>query len=119
MAKATTEKFPSSARIVRYSDYQALYKTGYKIHSSHFVLFGRCNTLGHSRLGITASRKVGGAVTRNRVKRLFREVFRRHRSLIPDGLDMVVNAKSCCGNAHFDDLRAEFLASVKKLTARL
>ena len=118
MVNATAEKFPRSVRIVRSSDYQALYKTGYKIHSSHFVLFGRRNTLGDSRLGITASRKVGGAVVRNRVKRLFREIFRRTLNQIPSGFDMVVNAKSGCNNAHYDDLRAEFLTAVKKLTAR-
>jgi len=119
VVKAAAEKFPRSVRIVRSSDYQALYKTGYKIHSSYFVLFGRRNTLGHSRLGITASRKVGGAVVRNRVKRLFREIFRRSLSRIPDRFDMVVNAKSGCGDANYEDLRAEFLTAVKKLTARL
>jgi len=116
---AAAEKFPRSVRIVRSSDYQALYKTGCKIHSSYFVLFGRCNALGHSRLGITASRKVGGAVVRNRVKRLFREIFRRSRNRISDRLDMVVNAKSGCGNANYEDLRTEFLTAVKKLNARL
>ena len=119
MAKASSEKFPRFVRIVRSSDYQALYKTGYKIHSSHFVLFGRRNTLGDPRLGITASRKVGGAVVRNRVKRLFREIFRRSLNQIPGGFDMVVNAKSGCKNAHYDDLRVEFLTAVKKLTLRL
>jgi ribonuclease P protein component len=119
VVNATAEKFPRSVRIVRSSDYQALYKTGYKIHSSYFVLFGRCNALEHSRLGITASRKVGGAVERNRVKRLFREIFRRCLYQIPDRLDIVVNAKSGCGNARYENLRVEFLTAVKKLTARI
>ena len=112
------EKFPHSIRIVRSSDYQALYKTGSKIHSSHFVLFSRWNALGHPRLGITASRKVGGAVVRNRVKRLFREIFRKSLDQIPNRFDMVVNAKSGCGNTHYEDLKAEFLAAVKKLRER-
>ena len=111
-------KFPRSIRIVRSSDYQALYKTGYKIHSSHFVLFSRRNALEHPRLGITASRKVGGAVVRNRVKRLFREIFRRSLDQIPNRFDMVINAKSCCGNTQYEDLKAEFLAAVKKLRER-
>jgi len=115
---ANAEKFPRSVRIVRSSDYQALYKTGCKIHSSHFVLFSRCNTLGHCRLGITASRKVGGAVVRNRVKRLFREVFRRSFNQIPSRFDMVVNAKSGCDSVRYEDLRIEFLAAVKKLADR-
>jgi ribonuclease P protein component len=118
VAKAAAEKFPRSVRIVRPSDYQNIYKTGYKIHSSHFVLFSRGNDLGHCRLGIPASRKVGGAVVRNRVKRLFREIFRRSQDQIPDRFDMVVNAKSSCGGVHYDDLRLEFLSVVKKIANR-
>ena len=116
--KATSGKFPRSVRIVRSADYQTLYKTGFKIHSSHFVLFGRKNALGHSRLGITASRKVGGAVARNRVKRLVREIFRGSLDQIPDWLDIVVNAKSGCDSVRYEDLRVEFLTAVKKLANR-
>ena len=118
MANANAENFPRSVRIVHSSDYQTLYKTGCKIHSSHFVLFSRCNTLGHCRLGITASRKVGGAVVRNRVKRLFRDIFRRYFNQIPSRFDMVINAKSGCGNVRYEDLQMEFLAVIKKLTDR-
>jgi len=115
---AAAEKFPHPVRIVRSSDYQALYKTGYKIHSSHFVLFSRGNDLGHCRLGITASRKVGGAVVRNRVKRLFREIFRRSFNQIAGRFDIVINAKAGCGNVRYEDLRTEFLTAVKKMAAR-
>jgi ribonuclease P protein component len=45
------------------------------------------------RLGVTVTRKVGKAVTRNRIKRLVREAFRRERSTLPAGLDMVWVAK--------------------------
>jgi ribonuclease P protein component len=114
----TAEKFPRAVRIVRSSDYQAIYKTGFKIHSSHFVLFSRGNTLGHSRLGITASRKVGGAVVRNRAKRMFREIFRRLFNQIPNRFDMVINAKSNCHGVSYEDLRTEFLTAVKKLADR-
>jgi ribonuclease P protein component len=58
---------------------------------------------------------VGGAVIRNRVKRLFREIFRKSSSEIPNHLDLVVNAKQGCAHASFRDLCAEFIAAVKKL----
>ena len=118
MVNAPAEKFPRSVRIVRSSDYQAIYKTGFKIHSPHFVLFSRGNALGYSRLGITASRKVGGAVVRNRVKRLFREIFRRSLNQIPNRFDIVVNAKSNCDGVHYEELQTEFLKTVKKLAER-
>lgn len=115
MAKATSEGFPHAVRIVRASDYRTLYKAGRKIHSERFVLFGRENGLGRHRLGITVSRKVGGAVVRNRIKRLFREIFRRSYGEIPKQLDMVVNVKADCVGAGYDDLRIEFLAAVQRI----
>lgn len=45
------------------------------------------------RLGLAVSRKVGGAVERNRVKRVLREAFARESSRLPDGTDAVVIAR--------------------------
>lgn len=115
MDKATTEEFPHHVRIVRSSDYRALYKAGRKVYSERFVLFTRTNCIGHPRLGITVSRKVGGAVVRNRIKRLFREIFRRSFCKIPNQFDIVVNAKSGCAGTSYADLHKEFLAAAKKI----
>jgi ribonuclease P protein component len=54
-----------------------------------FVLFARRNGLAHSRIGITTTRRLGKAVTRNRARRLVREAYRTHRKQIPSGLDFV------------------------------
>lgn len=54
-----------------------------------FALFGRPNGLPHSRLGITTTRKLGGAVKRNRARRLVREAFRTRRDELPTGYDLV------------------------------
>jgi ribonuclease P protein component len=113
--KAITERFPREIRIVRSSDYRAIYKTGRKVHSKRFILFIRTNNIGHSRLGLTVSRKVGCAVIRNRVKRLFREIFRKSFGEIPNQLDIVVNAKASCVGAGYCELRAEFLDALQKL----
>jgi len=78
------------------------------------VLFGRANGVGHTRLGITVSRRIGGAVIRNRIKRLFREIFRRSLGEIPARLDIIVNAKSGCVGAEYGPLRAEFIAAARK-----
>lgn len=43
-----------------------------------------------ARLGVTATRKLGGAVVRNRAKRIVREAFRLHPELFPRGADLVV-----------------------------
>ena len=115
MDNNTSEAFPRKVRIVKTSDYRMIYKTGRRIHSERFVLFGRENGIGCHRLGITVSRKIGGAVIRNRLKRLFREVFRKSYGEIPGRLDLVVNAKAGCVGASYQDLQAEFLAATKKI----
>ena len=107
--------FPRSYRIVRGSDYRTAYKKGLKLDSERFVLFSRENGLNHPRLGLTVSRKVGGAVARNRVKRLFREIFRRSRVGISAPVDLVVNAKRTCATAGYQALNEEFLALVRRL----
>jgi ribonuclease P protein component len=103
---------------VRASDYRDLYARGVRVNSQNFVLFSRENQLGHHRLGLTVSRKIGGAVLRNRVKRLFREIFRRYSKEIPQSLDLVVNAKRGVALAGYAALRDEFLAAARKLPER-
>ena len=115
MVKARREGFPRQFRIVRGSDYRAIYAAGLKLNSERFVLFGRENNLDHHRLGITVSRRVGGAVIRNRVKRLFREIFRKSSVDLPNHFDLVVNAKRACAGAPYRNLRDEFIRSVLKL----
>jgi len=70
------------------------------------------NGAGRPRLGITVTRRVGGAVKRNRAKRLIREIFRRHKSELTS-VDIVVNGRSGLPNADFHRLQAEFLTRLR------
>jgi ribonuclease P protein component len=114
VAKEKIEAFPHHVRIVRSSEYRALYKAGKKIHSERFVLFCRANNLGHPRLGITVSRKVGGAVVRNRIKRLLKEIFRKSLIQTPRQIDIVFNAKSGCAGVSYAELRTEWMTAINK-----
>lgn len=115
MAKTGSEEFPREVRIVRSADYRVLYKTAKKVHSESFVLFWRENGIGHHRLGITVSRKVGNAVVRNRTKRLFREIFRKCFSEIPGQTDIIINVKSSCAKSNYSELQSEFIAAAAKI----
>lgn len=79
------------------------------------TVFGHPNTLGHCRLGVTVTRKVGGAVTRNRIKRWLREVFRRHRLEMNTGLDLVVNAHPGIDESSLEEIEREFLRCFRRL----
>lgn len=86
--------------------------------SSSFIVFALPNDLGYCRLGLTVSRKVGGAVKRNRVKRLLREVFRRNRAGLTPGMDLVVNARPSIAARGYGELEQEFLRSISSLARR-
>jgi ribonuclease P protein component len=65
-----------------------------RVTTPHLVLLvARQPTAGPCRLGIVASKKIGGAVVRNRAKRLLREAFRTHGALFPADVDLVVIAR--------------------------
>ena len=89
--------------------------------SRSFVLLVADQRNGHPeaapRLGLTVSRRVGGAVVRNRVKRRLREWFRRHRDECPKGKDLVIIARPAAAAAHADELARELSASFARLSA--
>ena len=70
------------------------------------------NDSSRSRLGVAASRKVGNAVQRNRVKRVAREIFRRHK--VVAGLDIVIVPRREMLDAPFSSLEADYLAALDR-----
>lgn len=73
------------------------------------------NEHGTPRLGLSVSRKVGNAVTRNAVRRRLREVFHSCISEIAGSLDLVVSARPAAADATFEELREEFTKSLGKV----
>lgn len=87
---------PKRARLSRSADFDRVMRRGRSHPSRELVLhvFPRGDDAGPPRLGLSVSRKVGGAVERNRVKRLLREAFARESSRLPAGTDAVVVARA-------------------------
>ena len=71
-------------------EFQRAYQKGRKYWNHYFVIYVLHTRFNYLRLGITASKKVGKSVQRNRVKRLIRESFRQLRPRIKTGYDIVV-----------------------------
>lgn len=84
---------PKDARLLKRAEFLRLSRRGRRMHSAHFILcYGPAP--GHrSRIGITVTRKVGGAVQRNRIKRVCREAFRRNRVRDEGAWDLNLIAK--------------------------
>lgn len=81
-------------RLRRPEDFRAVWSEGRSWAHPLFMLWSRPNRLDRTRVGITASRKVGNAVDRNRARRLLREAARHIYSEVADGWDIVLVARS-------------------------
>jgi ribonuclease P protein component len=113
-----SEALPKERRLAKRREFLRVYETGRKHHSRYTVLFFAANGLTHSRIGITATKKLGKANVRNRLKRWTREVYRRQRE--PLGidarmLDIVVNVKSNAAAASFEEYSRELTRALGRL----
>jgi ribonuclease P protein component len=103
-----TYRFPRSSRITQRADFQRVYRFGRRIETRFFVLYVRKNELPTHRLGITASKKMGNAVVRNRLKRLFREAFRKNPMPFECRYDIVINSKKSAKSGTAKELEQEY-----------
>ncbi len=111
MTTPAGEGFPKAARVRRRREYLALGRAARRRHTPHFVVLSATGGAA-SRLGITVSRKVGGAVVRNRVKRCVRELFRRDQLGLVAALDVVVIAKPGAGDLSQRQIAAELTEAI-------
>jgi ribonuclease P protein component len=107
--------FSRNEHIRRRADFQQVYQRGTKVHGRYCTLFVLPNQLPVGRLGIAATKKLGGAVERNRAKRLIREVFRRNKIAI--GLDLVVVPKRELLDASLTAIEADYRNNVRRAGA--
>ncbi len=92
------------------AEFREIQSQARRVKLPHFVLLlhARTPAEGETRLGITASRRVGNAVVRNRCKRLIREAFRATRELWAPDLDLVVIVRRALGEMKAGDAVAEW-----------
>jgi ribonuclease P protein component len=104
-------------RLRRRTDFLVVQGSGTKLHGRHLLAIARKRAdVGHGRLGLTVTRKVGNAVVRNRIKRLLREWLRLH-GWIPAGWDIVLVAKdSAARQLHPDDFASDLTRIRRQLS---
>lgn len=115
-ASPADQRLPRRETLRKSADYRLCYRTGRRRAGSFAQLHVRPNDAGGPRLGITASRKVGGAVVRNRLKRWVRECYRRSpaRAALP-AVDLIVHLRNDAARARFEALRAELERELARL----
>lgn len=101
-------------RLLKRREFLGAYASGEKVHSSTLVVYVCKNRHSCHRLGLTVSRKIGNAVTRNRIKRRLRELFRIRKNEIPGSLDIVINVKRLSATASFQALGRDFDRSLSR-----
>ncbi|MCP4020803.1 MAG: ribonuclease P protein component [Desulfobacteraceae bacterium] len=85
--------FPKKVRLLKRAQFLELSKKGNKIHTGYFIAAVLEGKTQNNRIGITVSKKVGNAVTRNRIKRIIREYFRQRKENISGQKDFNIIAR--------------------------
>lgn len=105
------ERLRKEERLLKRREFLRTQRRGRRYVSALLVVYAARVDRAWSRLGVTVSRKVGGAVVRNRVKRRLREAFRRNKAQLPVGYDFVWIARVGAGQATWEELSAQALAA--------
>ena len=109
-------RFRPHEHIRRRAEFQLAYTRGLRVHGRLATLFILATEMPVGRLGIAATKRLGGAVERNRAKRLIREVFRRHK--IAPGFDVVVVPKRELLDASLTAIESEYRHHIERTLRR-
>jgi ribonuclease P protein component len=111
------ERLRPNERIRRRVEFQQVYDRGARVQGRFATLFLLPNQLTVGRLGIAATKRLGGAVQRNRAKRLIREMFRRHK--VAPGFDVVIIPKRELLDASLTVLESEYRNNLERSLRRI
>ena len=94
LALTGDHRFPKSRRLLKRSDFDCVYREGIRRSNAYFsAIFRKTKSNRPGRVGLAVGRVVGGAVVRNRIKRLLREAVRSCLGTLPDGWEIVLQAR--------------------------
>jgi ribonuclease P protein component len=104
------QRLSASERIRLGHEYEHVYEEGHPHRAPLLVLFVLRDPKLARKAGFVAGKRVGGAVARNRAKRLMREAYRRSKRVLPEsGVHLILVARAGCGEAAYVDVEAQLL----------
>ena len=106
-------RFPKRLRLLRARDFERVFAARSSAADAWMTLYGAANDVGYPRLGLTVSRRIGGAAMRNRWKRLLREAFRLTQHQLPP-LDLV-----CVARAPAPPVLRDLIETLPELAVRI
>src|ERR1700720_4662934 len=115
---AKTFSFRPHEHLRRPMDFRRVYDRRRSASDRWLIVYACENGLPHRRLGMSVSRKVGPAVVRNRLRRLYREAFRLSRDQLPSGLDLVLIPRSP-EEPPLEALKASLVKLVRQLARKV
>jgi ribonuclease P protein component len=111
-----SEKFSRDDRLRKRREFEECYASGVRVSGRHVQVFVLAEpSRDRLRLGISVPKRVGNAVSRNRVRRRLREIFRRSRGLLGNrAAAIVVNARPSASTASFRELSEDYARAVSR-----
>lgn len=108
-------RFPAEERLRAAGEFRRVYDRGISRSGSFLVVFVLAAPDLTRKVGVVAGRRVGGAIRRNRAKRLLRESYRRHRDAVPaTGVHLVLVARRACADAGQAEVERDYLRILRR-----
>ena len=104
-------------RIRKNMEFKNIYKVGKNYWNRNLILYVKKNGLNETRVGYTITKKIGNAVTRNKIRRRMKEIYRLHFHNIKEGYDLVFIAKRGVKDIPYKELEGSMIhiLSISKL----
>ena len=102
-----------SFRVKKEKDFNAIFQEGKSVANRKFVVYRLENSEQHFRVGLSVSKKLGNAVTRNQIKRRIRHVLITHKDQIIENLDFVVIARKGVEEMNYTEIEKNLLHVLK------
>jgi ribonuclease P protein component len=110
------ESFPGKCRLRKSNDFRRVFARGRRKVMRNFVIYTLPNRLEVSRIGIQIRRKIGTAVTRNRIKRMVRELFRKMKREFREPVDIILIAEAGMPGLRGADFEEAFRGALQGVT---